>query len=90
MPWRSGKWYPQFAELQQLHFEKNKDNKGDIEISCKTVDGRNPAPSGMYKTLQILGYLPYQLVQVIFHQQYGFSKPKGPQYFQTFVVQECA
>ena len=27
-----------------------------------TVDGRNPAPPGMYKSLQIMGYLPYQLV----------------------------
>ena len=22
------------------------------------VDGRNPAPAGMYKTLKIMGYLP--------------------------------
>ena len=26
-----------------------------------TVDGRNPAPPGMYKTLSRMGYLPYQL-----------------------------
>ena len=31
-------------------------------LGCHTVDGRNLAP-GMYKTLQIMGYLPYQLVQ---------------------------
>ena len=33
-----------------------------------TVDGRNPAPSEMYKTLKIMGYLPDQLVQYFFHQ----------------------
>ena len=31
-------------------------------FSSTTADGRNPAPPGMYKTLQIMGYLPYQLV----------------------------
>ena len=36
-----------------------------------TVDGRNPAPPDMYETLQIMRYLPYQLVQDFFHQQYG-------------------
>ena len=25
---------------------------------CTTVDGRNPAPPGMYNTLQKMGYLP--------------------------------
>ena len=35
-----------------------------------TVDGRNPAPPGMYKTMKMMGYLPYQLVQDFFHQQY--------------------
>ena len=30
-----------------------------------TVDGRNPAPPGVYKTMQIMGYLPYQLVSRI-------------------------
>ena len=35
-----------------------------------TVDGRNPAPPGIYKSLQIVGYLPYQLVQDFNHQQY--------------------
>ena len=34
------------------------------------VDGRNPAPPGMYETLWIMGYVPYQLVQDFFHQQY--------------------
>ncbi len=35
-----------------------------------TVDGRNlKQPPGMYKTLQIMGYLLYQLVQDFFHQQ---------------------
>ena len=35
-----------------------------------TVDGRNPTPPGTCKTLQIMGYLPYQLVQDFVHQQY--------------------
>ena len=30
-----------------------------------TVNGGNPAPSGMYKTLEIMGDLPYQLVRRI-------------------------
>ena len=30
-----------------------------------TVDGRNPAPPGMHKTLSIIGYLSYQLVSQI-------------------------
>ena len=30
-----------------------------------TVDGRNPAPPNMYETLQIMRYLPYQLVSRI-------------------------
>ena len=34
------------------------------EGTVNTVDGRNPKqPPGMYKTLSIRGYLPYQLVQ---------------------------
>ena len=32
-------------------------------ISQHSLDARNPAPAGMYKTWQILWYLPYQLVQ---------------------------
>jgi len=28
-----------------------------------TVDGRNPVPPDMYETLQIIVYLPYQLVK---------------------------
>ena len=35
-----------------------------------TADGRNPAPPGRYKTLEIMRYLRYQLVQDFFHQQY--------------------
>ena len=36
------------------------------ESSGDTVDGRNPKqPLGIYKTLQIRGYLPYQLVSRI-------------------------
>ena len=37
------------------------------------VDGRNPAPPGMNKTLWIIGYFPYHLVQDFFHQQYGYD-----------------
>ena len=43
------------------------------KIRHDTVDGRNPAPPGMYETLQIMGYLSYQLVQDFFHQQYDKS-----------------
>ena len=39
-------------------------NSGD------TVDGRNPAPARTYKSLKIMGYFPYQLVQDFFHQHY--------------------
>ena len=35
--------------------------------TCHTVDGRNPAPPGMCKTMYIIGYLPYQLVQDLLH-----------------------
>ena len=34
-----------------------------------TVDGRNPAPPGMYKTLQMIRQTTYELVQDFFHQQ---------------------
>ena len=41
-----------------------------VFLYCKkedfhTVNRRNPAPLGMYKTLYIMGYLPYQLVSRI-------------------------
>ena len=36
-----------------------------------TVDGGNPAPPGMYETLEIMGKTIYQLVQDFSHQQYG-------------------
>ena len=32
-----------------------------MEVGMNTVDGRNPAPFGMYKTLRILGYLQYYI-----------------------------
>ena len=38
--------------------------------SDDTADGRNPAPPGIYKSPQTMGYLPYQLVQDFFHHQY--------------------
>ena len=48
----------------------------ESEIVCGvfkflTVDGRNPAAPGMYKTLvnNGIGYLPYQRVHDFFHQQ---------------------
>ena len=37
-----------------------------------TVDGRNPAPPGMYKTLQILGETTYQPVQDFSHRRYQY------------------
>ena len=39
-----------------------------------TVYGRNPAPPDMYETLQVVGYLPHQLVQDFFHQPYWHGK----------------
>ena len=33
-----------------------------------TIDGRIPASPGTYKTLKIIGYLPFELVQDFFHQ----------------------
>ena len=42
-------------------------------VGAPTVDGRNPAPPGMYKTLQLMGFLAYQLVQDFFHQQYVYN-----------------
>ena len=35
-----------------------------------TVDERDPAPPGMYETLEIMGQTTDQLVQDFFHQQY--------------------
>ena len=46
------------------------------DLYSHTVDGRNPAPPGMYKILQIMGHLSYQLVQDFFHQQYVDPLPK--------------
>ena len=48
----------------------NYNNFFDMVYGIPTVDGRNPAPPEMYKTLKIMGYLPDQLVQDFFHQQY--------------------
>ena len=31
----------------------------DQKSMCDTLDGRNPAPPGMYKTLWVMGYSPY-------------------------------
>ena len=52
-------------------FGSNNNNYGchsELPI-INTADGRNPAPPGMPKTLEIIGYLPYQLVQDFFHLQ---------------------
>ena len=38
-----------------------------LKDNSETVDGWNPAPPGMYETLWIMGYLPYQLVQDFSH-----------------------
>ena len=56
---------------QKLWNSVNKSNKQGI------VDGRNPAPPGMYQTLWILGYLLHQLVNAGFlnHQQYEDKMP---------------
>ena len=37
-----------------------------------TVNGRSLAPLGIYETLEVIRYLPYQLVQDFFHQQYDW------------------
>ena len=60
--------------LTPAHVAANSENSwswGEDEISHDTVDGRNPAPLGMYKTLVNNGqnYQP-QLVQDVFHQQH--------------------
>ena len=51
---------------------------GSLVGTPPTVDGRDPAPPGMYKTLKIMVYVPYELVQDFFHQQYKWmmSFPK--------------
>ena len=53
-------------------------------VRCKpidNVDGRNPAPTVMYKTLWILGYVPDELVQDFFHQPYfSHGCPDHPVY----------
>ena len=42
------------------------------KIDSRTVDGRNPAPPGMYKTLYLNNGVNYQpqLVDKFFHQSY--------------------
>ena len=51
------------------------------------VDGRNPAPVEICKTLWILGYLPCQLVQDFFHQPY-FLKIFWTYHCHPFTVQQ--
>ena len=41
-----------------------------LDVAGCTVDGRNPVPPNMYGALQIMRYLPYQLVHEFFHQPY--------------------
>jgi len=46
--------------------EISKSREKTPQILEATVDGRNPKqPPGMYKTMKIMGYLPYQLVSRI-------------------------
>ena len=35
-----------------------------VYLTQMSVDGRNPAPPGMYKPLNIMGHLPYHLVSI--------------------------
>ena len=95
MPWRSGKWYQmitsehgQFAELQQLHFEQ----KLWVTLKC-------PAKQLMEEILHHLGCIKPCKYWDIYHINWCrlFSinsmvsvNQKEHQYFQTFVVQECA
>ena len=58
-PW---KWRPP-GSLEIPSFEKP-------PFLRATVDGRNPAPLVMYETSQIMGHLPFQLVQDFLHQPY--------------------
>ena len=56
-----------------------------------TLDGRNPAPPGMYETLWIMRYLLYQLEQDFFHQQYVLLKQNRdllefPKYWNQFIT----
>ena len=53
--------------LFQMHRDASTEKTRDTADASvvPTVDGRNPAPPGMYKTLSIIGYIPYQLVRRI-------------------------
>ena len=65
------------AVPQETANRRPKTSKGSLPRQPKsanppvdTVDGRNPAPPGMYKTLQIMGQTTYELVLGFLHQQY--------------------
>ena len=54
-------------ETNSLHVKISHPKRKPLFLfSDAIVDGRNPAPPEMYKTLYIMGYLPYQLVQDFF------------------------
>ena len=51
--------------LHQLRCSWDNSKTRYDNIASHTVDGRNPAPPDMYVILQIMGYLPCQLVSQI-------------------------
>jgi len=55
-----------FEQNDQKKISENYKSSGFENNFCRdTVDGRNPAPPGMCKTLSIKGYTAYQLVSLI-------------------------
>ena len=62
---------PFFFTMNKEILMFDEQNSAPVVFGCNflicydTVDGRNPAPPGMYKTLWILGYLLHQLVSRI-------------------------
>ena len=60
----------EIRNLATIRFDRSVAKSEGFINGIPTVDGRNPKqPPGMYKTLWIMGYLLYQLVQDFFHQQ---------------------
>ena len=51
-----------------------------------TLDERNPAPPGMYRTLQLMGWTTYQLVQDFGHQWYDNFRKVDLSLFQVPAV----
>ena len=84
-PWYLKPWKQETSRwtLLELEFQVPSNKNQHIYSTLKknenhrlnTVDGRNPAPPGMYKTLVNNGRnYPPQLVQDFVHQQYCFSR----------------